>query len=619
MLNRIGIGTAIAVVRHQRRSTILAASGIAVAAGGVSFATHCEAQQLHRPWQNDTIPLVPTLEAAVRAVRLVGTVATVVMEYEIAKYKPRMFQSSPNEDAELEALQIQMERKETDLEEAQIAYSTEIKDSSLSPTQRRALREEQKRRMQEAAGQLAEVEEQLMAMEGESSKSKLHRKAARRLLNLCRENGGVYIKVGQHLANLDYLIPQEYIEVMSTLFDDTPQSSYENVCRVIEEDLNGRVEDLFDRFDPKPIASASLAQVHVAFDKKTGRKLAVKVQHRGLRETSAGDIFTVTRVVRLLDKWFEDFTFGWIADEIAPHLPKELDFTREGKNSERAAENIAKTGLRCVIPKVIWTKTAPRVLTMEFEEGFKATDTAEIEKSGLNKHDIAKLVSSVFNSQVFISSWVHCDPHPANVLLRSKNGKAEMVLVDHGLYKQIDDKFRIRYARLWRSLMMADLKEIESSCHDMGVDKAYPLFAAMLTARPYDEIIERSKTGSFSAKAASPESQADRAVIRGYAKQFLKDIFVLLGTLPPQMLLLLKMNDCLRHIDFSLGSPTNTIVIAGKYAAKAVYEDQKKAASLSTRLRCWLQYMNVLVRIQIYDFGMWMIRVRNSGGLLTNS
>lgn len=382
MLSRIGT---IAVLRHHRRSAILAGSGIVAAVGGVGCSSQCEAHQLHQPRLTEIITLVPTLEAALRAVRLVRTVATIVVEYETAKYKPRMFQSSPDEDAEIESLQNQLETKEKCLEEVQIAYSTEIEDKSLSPTQHRALRQEQKRQMQEAATQLADVEEQLTAMEGESSKSKLHRKAAQRLLDLCRQNGGVYIKVGQHLANLDYLIPQEYIEVMSTLFDDTPQSSHEDVCRVIEEDLNGRVEDLFDRFDPKPIASASLAQVHVAFDKQTGKKLAVKVQHRGLRETSAGDIFTVTKVVRLIDKYFKDFTFAWIADEIAPHLPKELDFTREGKNSERAAENIAKTGLRCVIPKVIWTKTAPRVLTMEFEDGFKATDAAEIEKSGLNK------------------------------------------------------------------------------------------------------------------------------------------------------------------------------------------------------------------------------------------
>lgn len=190
---------------------------------------------------------------------------------------------------------------------------------------------------------------------------------------------------------------------------------------------------------------------------------------------------------------------------------------------------------------------------------------------------------------------------------------------DHGLYKEIDDDFRIRYARLWRSLMMADLNGIEESCRDLGVDKAYPLFAAMLTARPYDEIIERSKTGSFSAATAAPASQADRAVIRGYAKQFLKDIFVLLGQLPSQMLLLLKMNDCLRHIDFALGSPTNTVVIAGRYAAQAVYDDKKRSSSVSVRIQSWLEYMKLLFRIQIYDFGLRMKRILDSSKTVPSS
>lgn len=93
----------------------------------------------------------------------------------------------------------------------------------------------------------------------------------------------------------------------------------------------------------------------------------------------------MTSVVRLIDSVFKDFTFGWIADEIAPQLPKELDFTREGKNSERAAEHLKGCGLACTVPKVIWERTASRVLTMEFEEGFKSTDIDALEQSGLNK------------------------------------------------------------------------------------------------------------------------------------------------------------------------------------------------------------------------------------------
>ena len=105
-----------------------------------------------------------------------------------------------------------------------------------------------------------------------------------------------------------------------------------------------------------------------------------------------------------------------------------------------------------------------------------------------------------------------------------------MVLVDHGLYKRLDDDFRIKYAQLWRSLMMADLNGIKTACSGLGVNKMYPLFAAMLTARPYDEIIERSKTGSFSSSStpsSSKENKADQAVIRGYAQKFLGEIFAL--------------------------------------------------------------------------------------------
>jgi predicted unusual protein kinase regulating ubiquinone biosynthesis (AarF/ABC1/UbiB family) len=192
--------------------------------------------------------------------------------------------------------------------------------------------------------------------------------------------------------------------------------------------------------------------------------------------------------------------------------------------------------------------------------------------------------------------------------------------LDHGLYKGLDDNFRIRYAELWRSLMMADLQGIKDACHNLGVDKAYALFAAMLTARPFDEIIERSKTGSFTAPGAKPDSQADRAVIRGYAQQYMTDIFSLLDILPRQMLLLLKMNDCLRHIDYALGSPTNTLVVAGKFASRAVYEDQRRHSDSWTRtFQAWFDYRLVIFRIQLHDFAAWFLQTMSNSKLLTAS
>jgi aarF domain-containing kinase len=88
--------------------------------------------------------------------------------------------------------------------------------------------------------------------------------------------------------------------------------------------------------------------------------------------------------------------------------------------------------------------------------------------------EVAKLISSVFNAQIFGNGFVHCDPHEANVLLREhpqKRGKPQVVLVDHGLYKRLDPDFQEAYARLWKGIVMADIPNIQSACSQLGVDK----------------------------------------------------------------------------------------------------------------------------------------------------
>lgn len=581
-----------------------------------------------RQSSNSTHFHLHTMEAAIRAARLVTMVLFMIVDYETAKVQRRLkqqFRAMETTTVDLQKNPLDYWEHERDLrrkqlQDAQSLYSTADtveQQQSETQEQRRHRKMQQKQDMLEAASLLAQAEDQLADLGGDRQ-SQVHQKAATRLLHLCRTNGGVYIKVGQHLANLDYLIPTEYITILSSLFDDAPLTSYANVCRVIQEDLGQHPNDVFDNFSPTPIASASLAQVHVAYEKGTGRKLAVKVQHYGLRETSQGDITTLVAVVRAIEYMFPSFTYGWIVDELAPQLPKELDFVQEGKNGERAAIHVAQTGLNCIVPKIAWNYTTDRVLCMEFEEGFKATDLEAMTNAGLHKRDVARLISSVFSSQVFGSGFCHCDPHPANVLIRPDArhpGKPQMVLIDHGLYKDIDDDFRINYAHLYQSLMMADVEGIKDACAKLGIDRQrnYALLAAMLTARPFDEILERSKRRSLSHPGVNPNSRKDRAIIQGYAQRYLVDIFNLLGSLPRQMLLLLKMNDCLRHIDYALGSPTNTLIVSGEYAAQAVCRDrlQHMNSSWISRVQAYFEYWGILMRIRIHDVGMWWIQRQN--------
>merc|ERR1712194_112729 len=215
-----------------------------------------------------------------------------------------------------------------------------LKDENKSKVEisyyRKEVQQERKEAVRKAAMDLGEAEDKLADI-GDNKRSILHRKAANRILELCRQNRGVYIKVGQHLAQLDYLIPPEYIDVLSSLFDNAPISSYQEIRDTVCEELGSYPEEIFDSFSKDPIASASLAQVHIAYDKKTGKKLAIKVQHPGLRETSVGDIVALTCAVKLVENLFEEFSWGWLVDEIAPQLHLELDFVNEAKNAEKSS------------------------------------------------------------------------------------------------------------------------------------------------------------------------------------------------------------------------------------------------------------------------------------------
>lgn len=214
MFSRVG---ALAITsqryRRQRAATV---TGIVSLGAGV-WTNHQKtsldsgALQFHNPQEL----IVPTLEAGVRAARLISTVAMIVADYEMDKIAAKLFP-----DRNPERIRWEQERKSRsqELEAAQIAY-TSIDKAEASVRRSKA---DQKKAVHDAAERLAEAEEQLAAIG--DRKGDVHRKAANRLLKLCRTNGGVYIKIGQHVANLDYLIPPQYIEVLASMFDDAPQS-----------------------------------------------------------------------------------------------------------------------------------------------------------------------------------------------------------------------------------------------------------------------------------------------------------------------------------------------------------------------------------------------------------
>ncbi|KAG8449002.1 hypothetical protein GDO86_015894 [Hymenochirus boettgeri] len=375
-------------------------------------------------------------------------------------------------------------------------------------------------------------------------KSKVHLRSARRLLDLCCANRGTFIKVGQHLGALEYLLPPEYTKTLSILHSQAPHTPLPQVLQVIREDLGKEVSVLFSEFEETPLGAASLAQVHRAV-LKDGSRVAVKVQHPKVKAQSVQDILLIEFLIHGVKNIFPQFEFMWLVEEAKKNLPLELDFLNEGQNAEKMAAIVSDFPfLR--IPRIHWELSTQRVLVMEYMEGGQVNDREYMKRNKIDVNQISRALGKLYSEMIFVHGLVHCDPHPGNVLVR-KNPEThipEIILLDHGLYQVLTESFRLDYCKLWQALIAADMQGIRTYSQRLGAGELYPLFACMLTARSWKSVNRGIGKSSISKEEAEE--------IHGNAAVYLPQISQLLASVPRQMLLLLKTNDLLRSIETSL-------------------------------------------------------------------
>ena len=143
------------------------------------------------------------------------------------------------------------------------------------------------------------------------------------------------------------------------------------------------------------------------------------------------------------------------------------------------------------IPESFIQLSSSRVLTMSFEDGCYITDQETLVKEKIQPAHIARTVSKMFCEQIFKHGFVHCDPHEANFVIRPnplKPGHPQIVLLDHGLYRELDDNFRRSYCRLWQSIISSDEDGIKLYCKELNAGRMFTLLSAILTMRPWDDI-----------------------------------------------------------------------------------------------------------------------------------
>ncbi|KAI8898462.1 ABC1 family-domain-containing protein [Globomyces pollinis-pini] len=417
-----------------------------------------------------------------------------------------------------------------------------------------------------------------------TKKSNLHQLSANQLLSLFNSNGGIYIKLGQHLASLVYLLPIEYTSTFKVLQDACPPSPYNQLDNVFLKDTGYHIKDYFHTFDLDPIGVGSLAQVHSGkFNPLTiatiinpeGQivKVAVKIQHSYLQNHAALDIKVCTLLTRLVSTVFPDFQFQWLSEEIAKNLPLELNFLNEHAHADKARLNF--TGFDGLyIPTVLYSK--PRILIMEFVEGCKVTDLEFLDRNRIDREQVSLMIGKIYGEMIFKHLFVHCDPHPGNIFIRPrptmpwydlrrllwwKRLNFDLVLLDHGLYRTLDLGIVVDYAKFWLSIIQADEDQIEryalrlfSNGMNVTVDgiSHHRLFSSMVCARSWSSITRSSGAGLGGIVTIRGQDETDHVQQQAHRPRFLESISNILAKCPPDILLLLKSNDLLRSIDQNL-------------------------------------------------------------------
>jgi ubiquinone biosynthesis protein len=289
----------------------------------------------------------------------------------------------------------------------------------------------------------------------------------RHLREMLDELGPTFVKFGQLLSIRPDLMPPEVINELRLLRDNVSPFPYEDVQQVIRQELNGEIDDLFAAFDPTPVAAASIGQVHLA-ELHTGRPVAVKVQRPNAPRQIEADIALLQQVGKIVKSRVERLEFVdtvELVDEFARSIRRELDYRIEARNAE-LFRHMFSDSPSVLIPKVYWTFSSERVLTLERVEGTTLSDLDPETLDPAERRRLAHLLAETWLEMVFRHGTFHADPHPANIFVL-EDGR--MGLVDFGITGMLSPTDMRRLTRLLVDAVNENIDQLPRRLRDLGV------------------------------------------------------------------------------------------------------------------------------------------------------
>jgi len=283
----------------------------------------------------------------------------------------------------------------------------------------------------------------------------------------CLSLGPTFIKIGQLFSTRADLFPIEYVNELSKLQDRVPAFSYEQVKETIEHDFGRSLAELYNSFDPVPIAAASLGQVHCA-QLHSGEEVVVKVQRPGLSRLFAIDLDILKGIAQYFQNhpdWGKGRDWIGIYEECCRLLWLEIDFLHEGRNADKFRRNFRGVDW-VMVPRIYWRYTSPRVLTMEYMPGIKISHYEALESAGLDRKRLARLGAEAYLRQLLTDGFFHADPHPGNIAVNPSDGA--LIFYDFGMMGQIQAVTRSRLMDTFVGIAQRNASQVMSALVSLG-------------------------------------------------------------------------------------------------------------------------------------------------------
>ena len=281
------------------------------------------------------------------------------------------------------------------------------------------------------------------------------------------ELGPTFIKFGQILSTRPDILPEEFIKEFLKLQDEVPSFAFQDVVKVIEQEFKKSVKELLREIEEKPVAAASIAQVHKAVT-MDGKDVVIKVQRPDIEAIIDNDISILQYLAKLIVKYIPEsrsYDPVGMVEEFGGIIKKEMDFTLEASYTERFRKNHSDDP-RVLIPAVYWNLTGKKVLTMERITGIKIDNIEKLRESGIDTEKISHIVAEVLFRQVFEFGVFHGDLHSGNIFV---TGPEQIAFVDFGIVGRLDREMQENLADIFVGLVSEDYELLTRVYLRMGI------------------------------------------------------------------------------------------------------------------------------------------------------